>query len=381
MTDQLIAAVERRRTFSTLDALRGVAAIAVVAFHYPELLAPIGFGDAYLAVDLFFLMSGVVIAHAYRARFDAGLRPAAFLLARVVRLYPLFAIGVLLSIGTVAAGLMAGLPSRWTWTGLATALPNLFFLPAPPIAGRSPELYPLNFPAWSLLYELLVNFALALGWRWLRGGRLALILAIAAVSVVVVAIAAGQLDGGLYYGDVATGVARVTFSFFLGVAMVRMTGSAAVGRLPAVRVPVPVILAVATVLLLLPVPSAWRAGYDVLCVILLFPLLVWAAIHSEPQRGVALCALLGLISYPLYTLHIPSKLLVIGAARTLSGGDPSLLAPGIGLAAIAGLIAASWITARYLDPPLRRTMERALRMRRSPDRREPVSHPARHRST
>lgn len=365
MTDNLIAAAERRRTFHTLDALRGLAAIMVVAFHYPELLAPISFGGAYLAVDLFFLMSGVVIAHAYRARFDAGLGPGAFLRARVARLYPLFALGALLSVTGVVAGLVAGLPSRWTWTGLLAALPNLLFLPSP-VAGRSPQLYPLDFPAWSLLYELFVNGAFAAGWRWLRGRRLALLLALAAAAVVAVGLRAGRLDGGIYYRDAPTGLARVTFSFFLGVAMQRLAERDGAGRgwLPGVRVPVPVILAVATGLLCLPVPQTARAGYDVLCVLLLFPAVVWAAIHAEPRRGAAACAALGLISYPLYTLHIPAKLPVLGMARALSSGDPARLAPGIGISALLGLVVASWLAARHLDPPLRRLMERVLQVRR-----------------
>ena len=51
--------------FDTLDLLRGVAATAVVTLHFsnifgtPELLP-----HAYLAVDLFFVLSGFVIAHA-----------------------------------------------------------------------------------------------------------------------------------------------------------------------------------------------------------------------------------------------------------------------------------------------------------------------------
>lgn len=361
MTDQLIAAAERRRTFRTLDALRGLAAIAVVAFHYPELLGPLGVGGAYLAVDLFFLMSGVVIAHAYAARFSAGLGPGAFLRARVARLYPLYALGALLSVAGIAAGLIAGLPSRWTWTGLLTALPNLMFLPSPPVAGRSPQLYPLDFPAWSLLYELLVNAMFAVGWRQLRGRRLALLLVIAAAAVVAAAFAAGRLDGGVYWRDAPAGLARVTFSFFLGVAMQRLAERSG---LPPIPVPVPVILVAATGLLCLSVPPAARAGYDVLCVLLLFPVLVWAAINAEPRRGAAACAALGLVSYPLYTLHVPAKLLVLGVGRALSGGDPMLLAPGIGIAALLGLLIVSWLAARYLDPPLRRLAERVLRVRR-----------------
>lgn len=56
------------RVFHTLDALRGIAAIAVVVFHSATVLAPISMPTAYLAVDIFFVMSGIVIAHAYEVQ-------------------------------------------------------------------------------------------------------------------------------------------------------------------------------------------------------------------------------------------------------------------------------------------------------------------------
>ncbi|MFX8945840.1 acyltransferase family protein, partial [Acinetobacter baumannii] len=62
-----------RRSFATLDGLRGVAALLVV-YHHEHLAGIVGApAGAYLAVDLFFLMSGFVIAHAYEARLEQGL--------------------------------------------------------------------------------------------------------------------------------------------------------------------------------------------------------------------------------------------------------------------------------------------------------------------
>ena len=58
--------------FQSLDGLRGIAAIAVVIFHFMEFIAP-DYQDnfiahAYLAVDFFFCLSGFVMAHAYDHR-------------------------------------------------------------------------------------------------------------------------------------------------------------------------------------------------------------------------------------------------------------------------------------------------------------------------
>jgi peptidoglycan/LPS O-acetylase OafA/YrhL len=62
----------RTHSFETLDGIRGSAAIAVAALHAGLMFPPILVPSAYLAVDLFFLLSGVVLEHAYGKRFARG---------------------------------------------------------------------------------------------------------------------------------------------------------------------------------------------------------------------------------------------------------------------------------------------------------------------
>ncbi|MGI4877859.1 MAG: acyltransferase family protein, partial [Janthinobacterium lividum] len=73
-----------------LDGLRGVAALIVVSYHMQADPS----GGAYLAVDFFFGLSGFVIAAAYDARFTAGMGFGGFMRLRVIRLYPLLALGI-----------------------------------------------------------------------------------------------------------------------------------------------------------------------------------------------------------------------------------------------------------------------------------------------
>src|SRR6185437_6209521 len=81
-----------RHAYATLDGLRGVAALAVVLYHYAsDLIAPHG----YLAVDLFFAMSGFVIASAYEAKLKDGLDVRGFLGIRAKRLAPLWMLGAI----------------------------------------------------------------------------------------------------------------------------------------------------------------------------------------------------------------------------------------------------------------------------------------------
>jgi peptidoglycan/LPS O-acetylase OafA/YrhL len=88
-----------------LDGLRGIAAIAVMEFHFAIFFLPQarlfdifpGLDRAYLAVDLFFLISGFVMAHVYGQRLALDLRGhwLKFGIARFARLYPLFAVTTL----------------------------------------------------------------------------------------------------------------------------------------------------------------------------------------------------------------------------------------------------------------------------------------------
>jgi hypothetical protein len=56
-----------------LDALRGLAALLVLAFHARGLTLPREvLGHGYLAVDLFFVISGFVLARAYDTGLAAG---------------------------------------------------------------------------------------------------------------------------------------------------------------------------------------------------------------------------------------------------------------------------------------------------------------------
>jgi peptidoglycan/LPS O-acetylase OafA/YrhL len=94
--------------FGTLDGLRGVAVMVVVLYH-----AGIIFGAwisrfGYLAVDLFFALSGFVLSHAYDNRFVGGMRVAEFLYLRVVRLYPLYFLGLVLGLCVVDHGRTCG---------------------------------------------------------------------------------------------------------------------------------------------------------------------------------------------------------------------------------------------------------------------------------
>ncbi|GAA0284665.1 acyltransferase [Alteraurantiacibacter aestuarii] len=85
--------------FQALDALRGLAAVAVVFFHIDDfgLIAGLPFfREARLFVDFFFVLSGFVIACAYGERIAGGYSRGAFLCLRFFRIYPLHLVMVLI---------------------------------------------------------------------------------------------------------------------------------------------------------------------------------------------------------------------------------------------------------------------------------------------
>ena len=112
-----------------LDALRGVLA-AVVVLHHVLLLFGLQYLDkaAQLAVISFFAMSGFVLARGYDGR------PAAFLVKRLVRLWPLYS-------ACVAVG--------YAYLGELPPISRLVWLPVPAYQGWSF----VDFPLWSLYYE------------------------------------------------------------------------------------------------------------------------------------------------------------------------------------------------------------------------------------
>lgn len=58
--------------FGALDAIRGLAAIAVMFLHYAGQNALGWIPRAWMAVDIFFIMSGFVLMHSYAQKIGGG---------------------------------------------------------------------------------------------------------------------------------------------------------------------------------------------------------------------------------------------------------------------------------------------------------------------
>lgn len=203
-----------RARIPTLDALRGVAILAVLAYHLTR-LEPTGLAMAayrrvmlagWLGVDLFFVLSGFLITGILLESRSADGQTARrffghFYARRTRRIFPLYyaALAALLFVvprfGPNAAGTSVGLAAdqAWHWTYLS----NWLWLP-----GVEPAPVPTASHFWSLAIE--EQFYLvwpAVVWftptRWLP--RMCLGVAATAIALRMAILAAGMHPGVAYH--------------------------------------------------------------------------------------------------------------------------------------------------------------------------------------
>ena len=111
----------------SLTSLRGIAALIIVVHHFsyyalPQLGVMLSvysyfFQNGYLAVDLFFILSGFIMTHVYLDRFSAGVSKSTYwqyLRARFARIYPLHLFTLLVLVGVQSIQLYLANPHAFT---------------------------------------------------------------------------------------------------------------------------------------------------------------------------------------------------------------------------------------------------------------------------
>jgi peptidoglycan/LPS O-acetylase OafA/YrhL len=278
-------ALSSKNHFEALDGLRGVAAIAVLLKHSFEGLFPNG----RLAVDLFFLLSGFVIAYSSDDQLQRGMPLSQFLIRRLIRLYPMILLGALLGIAVemLRYSTDASYPfSLWQMTIYSFGTPLLLF-------------FEFNLPLWSLFFELVAN-----AFYGLLAKRLTTtILALVVVSGLIIIGMSGALKVLLL------GWPRVAAGFFGGVLLYKYWKR---GSLPQLNGNLIVLSVILVALFICPVEiCGWLflPAFAVMATIIMF------GVGAKPNGLDKYCALLGQISYPLYALHWPSLVFFVWLAR------------------------------------------------------------------
>ena len=260
--------------------------------------------EAYLAVDFFFLLSGFVIAHAYEHRLRGSLRLAGFLKLRVIRLYPLFALGMTMGVAVSGAKLLLG-GAKLGFADFAGAV-IMGFLLVP--FGKLPYntqnfAFPFNGPAWSLFFEAAINILYgSLIFR--ASNRLLMVAGLAAAgSLEFLLLRHGSVDMGGGLDTFAGGAARVGFSFIAGVALFRLKEG---GRLPRCRFGGPLGALLLTAVLAMPGLKLPRAFIDSVAVGIIFPVILAISVgQGMTGAGRRVALFVGALSYPMYITHFP----------------------------------------------------------------------------
>jgi peptidoglycan/LPS O-acetylase OafA/YrhL len=142
--------IQKPKRLDALTGLRCFAAINIVFFHFSNpkwfgFLAPV-VDAGYVSVSYFILLSGFVLAYNYSARARAGeLNKVRFWKARFTRIYPIYLLSLLLSLGILTREYGAHIHFMY-WTGIVLT-PLLLQGWFPSIATF------LNTPAWTMSAE------------------------------------------------------------------------------------------------------------------------------------------------------------------------------------------------------------------------------------
>ena len=344
---------------------------------------------AWLFVDLFFVISGYVMAAAYGNRLDSGRAAAGYMVRRFFRLYPLHIVttaSVLLAVIAVQTaklllawqGIHVGREAPFEFEFFNLKLLGLDLLLLQGVGIMRMEIH--NYPSWSISVEfwLYLMFALLMLVVRPRVARIAMSVLIVGMSLAYFVIYWSTAPEELRTLD-TRGLPRGMLSFFQGVLVfhlhrwlsARWAGHAR--PLAAAGAGVDDLRKAGRVGSTRSTSSGWLGAAQVLAVILALylvdrqPQLGTAQLASPfafalvvlllvPDRGIVAQLLqtrpmqwLGLHSYSIYLTHVTVLTLLDWPGRAVPEPAKHL----VGLLYVAAVFAASMLTYRYIEAPWR----------------------------
>lgn len=356
---------DSKKHYLILDGLRGIAAVMVVAFHLLEIFSGgkhenqiINHG--YLAVDFFFALSGFVIGYAYDDRWKS-MTTLEFFKRRLVRLHPMIivgmAIGALLFYSQQSPALFPNIAGTPLWKLILVMLLGFTLIPV----GKSldirgwDEMHPLNGPAWSLFFEYIANIFYGLFLRKITNQLLGILVIITALVTLHFSLTndSGDLIGGWSIApeQLRVGFTRLAYPFLAGLLLSRINRSYNINNA--------FLWCILLLIVALALPRIgtqhWQNGlYDALCVIFVFPYIVYMGANGDVGGHIRLkvCKFLGDISYPIYIIHYP---FIYWFSAWVTNNKISMeKAFPMGVAIWTGTILLSWILFKYYDVPVRK---------------------------
>jgi len=350
--------------------MRGVAAIAVMIFHLtlPSQILTFGghelFRASYLAVDLFFILSGFVIYHSYAAKLSGALSPQDYVLKRIIRIYPMYLVGLLIGAAGLLLMIRVGAAEISLKSLIAGTIFNMSGLPYPNfdttanfgvLPPKRGELFPANPPAWSLFFEMVASvyflFVYNKGQDDLKKiclSALVVFLGLSAVFSVAGRLGEFSLNLGWGTGNFIVGVPRVIFGFTVGIYLYKGLQAGAFEKLARFK-SIGHAGLYAAILAALIMPVAAGGLYSILFICVIAPALVIIGAGVRPTGAAERVSdILGWMSYPVYCLHLP-----VGRIVYIAGSHMGLPTLAVQAASFALTLAAAYAVGRYVDEPLR----------------------------
>ncbi|MDN3548047.1 acyltransferase family protein [Mucilaginibacter aquaedulcis] len=350
------SSLKSKQHFEILDGLRGVAAVAVVIFHFMEIAVPdytkSFIAHAYLAVDFFFCLSGFVIAYAYDQRLNKiGLLK--FFKLRLIRLHPLVIIGSIIGLIAFVFDPFSNLHEAYSNKTLLMFLASCFMVPYPLVHERYFNLFHLNPPTWSLFWEYIANIVYVLVLVKVRNKALWLLTLIGAVALCYEAHISGNLGVGWGGDNISGGGIRVFYSFLAGILIYR-SGWIINSRLGFISSS-----ALLVFVFLIPFAGKTNPFVDPLIVIFFFPPLVALGAGAKLKSSyTSICRFSGDVSYPLYMIHYPFIWLFMSWVELKK---PSINEMSIVMIlGVTLLLVVAYLVMIFIDEPIRRYLKNKM---------------------
>lgn len=360
MQDRIVDSkfLKSRPHFEILDGLRGLAAIVVVIFHFMEIVitdfSKNFISHGYLAVDFFFCLSGFVVAYAYDNRV-AGMGLKTFIKLRLIRLQPLVIIGSVLGLLTFLLDPYSDLYAIYGFKETVLIfITSTFLIPYPVVSERYFNLFNLNAPSWSLFWEYVANIVYATILFKATKKVLPPLVLLAAASLFYVSWNSGSLLGGWSGETFLDGLARISFSFLMGMLIFRSNWILK-NKLGLLGMSALLLLAFLT-----PFNEQWNWLVDFLIVVVYFPLLVsLGAGASLASKHHKINQFSGDISYPLYMTHYP--FMWIFANYVVAEKPSATYLWWVIPISVILLISLAYLVFKFLDFPIRRYLTDKLK--------------------
>ncbi len=324
------------------------------------------FHNAWMFVDLFFVLSGIVISFSY-TQFDFGTFSFRdFVVRRLARIYPLHIVTLfatlgfrLLKIAVVAFGVMHLVPAETPVNNLYSFVANVFLLHALGVL----DYLSWNGPSWSIsaeFYTYLIFGAVLVFAQRREDIRIvyiaSLLLILTSLLIMVFVMHRSAIDFHYQFG-----IVRCVFSFFLGVLTVRAVASISAETPGLVKTTVQIGSVAVSILLVCVVGIIPEISFvaPLVFAVLLGSLMAFPTCVLPRVLSIAPLVWLGKRSYSIYMVHalvlMPLEYAVRGVgSRRIEAFDslfPGIAASTLLLMFVAAVLVLANLTYLYVEIP------------------------------